>query len=355
MKNLYIRFFSLIIMLSLLPAAGFSQKKIMFIGRGDALEPVTYQSDKDIFDSLTAWGYVPEYWSNAEIGSGLQSSFYGDYDGIFIAETVNSGDMNSIATDGYELPIVNLEGFTPRTNRWAWNTDDAAEFYQAAEAAGTVDDNSIIIKDNSHYITKNFNVGDEVPWTTAVGADQTAIRSVSWKEAQVGFTHKLAVNKAHAAMADFWHMIALDDTETPGVKIFMWGVVHTGLDGGDPATLSIGSPEFFTLLKRGCDWTYDEMEVDPTAVNEFRKTTFDIKAFPNPSSDRFLIRFNAPRAGTAVATIYSLTGQRIASFNKYAVAGRNSFEINASDYAAGIYHVGIELDGRTEYLKLVVR
>ena len=68
----------------------------------------------------------------------------------------------------------------------------------------------------------------------------------------------------------------------------------------------------------------------------------------------FIVRFNAPSPGTATATLYSMTGQRVAVFNKDAVACKNSIRFQASDYAAGVYHIGVEPNGRTEYMKMII-
>jgi hypothetical protein len=192
-----------------------------------------------------------------------------------------------------------------------------------------------------------------VPWTTAEGYDQTDIRPCSFKEVNRTYSSKLAVIKADAGQAGFWDMVAIDADVLPH-KVFMWGIVEVGLDGGDGGNLHIGTPEFWSLLKRGCDWTYDEMEEEPSAVMDVRKESFELFAYPNPAVDRLLIRFNAPRAGEAVATMYSMTGQRVASVNKSAVEGKNFIELRASDYAAGVYHIGLEMNGRTEYLKVVI-
>jgi len=75
-----------------------------------------------------------------------------------MSETVSSGNMNNFGVrDNYPLPIVNLEGYTPRVGRWEWLNDNGAEFHQSADALETDDDRVIIISDNTHYITSIFD------------------------------------------------------------------------------------------------------------------------------------------------------------------------------------------------------
>lgn len=358
MKRFYTRFFTVLVSLILLGTTGFSQESIMFVGRDETMGQY-WGSDKDIFDSLAAWGYVTDaatnYWPNSEVESAESLvDFYGDYDAIVINESVDSKAMGVFGADNYALPIVVLEGWVVATSsdRWAW-VDDDADIYQTPSAGGTADDNSIVIKDNSHYITQGYNVDDEVPWSTGVGADQAEIRPVSIKEgSEPAFSHKLAIMKSHATEADHWNLIAIDDTELPS-RVVYWGVNAIGLDGGESQFLHIGTPEFYKLLKRSIEWALGAG--GGSSVNELERESFSLAAFPNPAADRLILRFEAPRPGKAVATLYSITGQRVDIIEKTAVSGRNFIELRASDYPAGVYQLGLEMEGRTEYLKLVIQ
>jgi hypothetical protein len=307
-----------------------------------------FAGEQDIFDSLAAWGYVPEYWSTSD----LALLDYGAIDGLVIAESVGSSSVNSVASDGYLKPIVSMEGWSPKVARWDWITDDATQFYQTESGTQVADDNIMVIKDNDHYITKIFNVDDEIPWCANTDPTlQANISPNSWAEVNVHYTAKLAVEKNHYSLhPDFWNMVAIEPPDLPN-KVFMWGVIQTGLDGD--GTMHLEAPEFFIILKRGCDWAFDEME--PVGLNELKQESFKLLAFPNPAMDRMAIHFNAPRPGEATANLYNITGQLVASFNKTAVTGKNFIEFRASDYAAGVYHIGLEINGHTEYTKVVIR
>ena len=171
-----------------------AQKNILFIGR--EATPDGYAMDRDCLDSLESWGYAVTYIANSDYASATPDVYTGN-DGVFMSETVNSADMvNFGVRDNYPLPIVNTEGFTPRTNRWVWLSDDVADFNQAADGAGTENDLVIVIKDNTHCITKIYDVDEEVTWSNATGTDIAATMAVSIKEATMPYSGKLAKNKA---------------------------------------------------------------------------------------------------------------------------------------------------------------
>ncbi|MBN1131585.1 MAG: T9SS type A sorting domain-containing protein [Bacteroidales bacterium] len=351
MKKIYKSFIAVALILASVSTTAFSQKAVMLIGRSASLESLTYQSEQDLFDSLAAWGYGPVYFTGADAAS----ADFSQYDGILVSEQISSGDVNYLGDPEAEtyipIPIVNMEGYVPRDGRWNWlSVNDETTFIHTAEGEGSEDDQYIVIKDNNHWITRNFNVDDEIRWTTGEIEDPTTIRSVSFIEENQTYTSKLAVSRAHQDMDGFWTMIAIEDTDLPN-RVFLWGMLGMGLDAGTTG-VSEGTPEFFQIIHNACEWAFDGMTV---GVKEVSREAYELAAFPNPASENFIVRFNAPVHGQAVATLYNITGQRIATFTRDAVAGKNFIQLNAGDYAAGIYHLGLELNGHIEYLKLVIQ
>ena len=84
----------IVAILALLSSNSYSQKKIMFVG-DDAIDD--YKADRDLFDSLLAWGYELEtidYFTDEEYSTLTAGSFDG-YDGVFINETVASSNITS--------------------------------------------------------------------------------------------------------------------------------------------------------------------------------------------------------------------------------------------------------------------
>ncbi len=349
MKKLY-TFLPVLLLLAIMASeTGFGQKTILYVHRDATVD--AFASDRDLVDSLKSWGYVVDSIDNASFSTGLSSigATWSNYDGCFIHETANSGDIVPFATrDDYPVPLVATEGYGPRADRWGWLDDNATEFYNNAE--GSVDEQSIIIKDNAHYITQIFNIGDEVKWSDYAGTLQTEWQVGAIKEVNVEYAGKLAVNKATQSQTGFWNLVTVEPPEL-NEKVAFWSISEVGLNDFDRGQEHWGTPEFFMIIHRMCDWAYDNM---PSSVNDLKVGPFELKAYPNPAVDLMTVRFTVERPGQAVATMYSMTGQRIAVFNKATVAGRNYFELRASDYSAGIYHIGLEMEGHTEYLKVII-
>lgn len=361
MKNFYLRLFALALALMIFAADGFSQKSILFVGRGTYGD---YQSDVDLFDSLTAWGYAPEFWnSNGEYDVGIDANFneldYGNYVGMFINETVDSKAMARFGTtDDYPLPCINLEGYCVATgnDRWEWVSDNGTGLFQTADAGGTADDQILVIKDNSHYITQDFNVGDEVPWSTNdVAADIAQIRPVSIVEENVSFDGMLGQMKSHAGQSNFWNLVTVDEIGGPGNKMVFWGLNHIGLDGAaEPATQSYGTPEFYTLVKRSMQWILDETG-GGTSIGAPLAEQMELVAYPNPASEQVTIRFRSNSAQPFTATLYNVAGQQVELLRKQTHAGRNYLFLDAGKYPAGIYQMRIDLEEGSAFTRVVIQ
>jgi hypothetical protein len=349
MKKNYAELFTMLFMLTILSAFVSAQKNILFIGR--EATPDGYAMDRVCYDSIESWGYTVTYIANSDYGAATADVYTGQ-DGVFMSETVNSADMTNFGVrDNYPLPIVNTEGFTPRSNRWAWLTDDVAQFNQADDGAGTEDDLVIVIKDNTHYITKIYDVDEEVKWSDATGTDIAATRAVSIKEATVPYAGKLAKNKAIASDDDFWTMITVDPSASIPNKIFLWGMVGPGINGAS-LTEHYGTQDFFTIIKRALEWALDLM---PAGIADNKLDNLRLIAFPNPASDRATIRFNAPGASNATVTLHNITGQQLeVLYNKKAVAGNNFVFLDAAKYSPGVYLIRLNMGEDTQYTKLII-
>jgi hypothetical protein len=350
MKKIYTRITAVALMVMLVAVAAMGQKTIAFIISAADYESIDNQSEIDINDSLLSWGFTVDIWSSASIQNGDMMSFYPDYDGIVISEWVGSSSVNHIGEDGYLVPVVCMEGYAPRDERWNWISDNTTQFIQASGDAPQ----TIVIQDNSHYITEIYNQGDEIDWSDPVGAGITESMGVcSWAEDKVTYSHKLAKNKSHITeYPDFWHMVAIDEDILPN-KVFMWGMIGTGLDN-DALDVHGGTVDFYAILHRACQWAFDDMPA-VGVEKEVASPTFELAVFPNPAAGRVIFRFESPVYGPAVATLYNVTGQQVDVYRQDAISGKNFIEMDVADLAQGVYQVGLELNGRLEFVKLVVQ
>ncbi len=357
MKRFYTRLFVLSLALAMLASDGFGQKAILMVGR-DVLG--TYQSDQDLFDSLTAWGYAPEFWnSNGEYDVGTGPDFnpldYTKYEGMFITEAVDSKAVIRFATDGYPLPCVNLEGYAVATgnDRWAWLNDNGAELLQTAEGAATAEEQVLVIKDNTHYITEVFEVGAEVAWSNST-VDVGLIRPVSIKEANVTYSAKLGQMKSHAASADFWNLVTVDAIGPDNNKMVYWGVNAIGLNGDAATTGSYGTPEFFTIIKRAVAWAWDDAG-NSVSVEQRELNPMALSAYPNPAEGQVTIRFRAESSGPSSAILFNVAGQQVDRFQKMTVQGDNYMFLDAGKYPSGIYQLRVDLNEGSAVTKVVIQ
>jgi hypothetical protein len=358
MKRLYMKLFSLSLVLMVFAADGFSQKSILFVGRA------TYDFMSDVFiqDSLTAWGYAPEFWGSEEIEARVNGDFidldYSNYQAIVINESADSKNLKEFGTvDDYPLPCVNTEGFAVATTSDRWGWVDGDQLLQTSKGNGTADEQILLIKDNSHYITQDFNIGDEVPWSNStVEVDQ--IVPVSVQEVNVTYSAKLGQIKAHAGSADYWNLFTVDEIGGSNNRLVFWGINVTGLDGySDNTSASSGNyatPEYFTILKRSLEWVLHEDE-GGTSVKEQLADQMDLVAFPNPASERVTIRFRATDAQAYTATLYNVTGQQVELWTRQTHAGQNYLFLDANQYPSGIYQMRISVDGASAVTKVVIQ
>lgn len=332
------------------------QIPVLYVGRDDI---GAYQADRDMVDSLKAWGYTPDF-----VGSTLFSSFtdtsgnaldYNNYDAIFIHETVDSKAVKAFGTtDEYPLPCVNMEGYavSNSSERWAWLADAETELFQAEDLAGTDDDMILVIKDDTHYITKHYNSGDEVAWSSATETtDIEAIRPVAVQEVNEIYENTLGVIKAQEDQSGFWNFFTIEDVGGFGNKMVFWGVNAIGINGVD-LDKSLGTPDFYNLTKRSCAWAYDNMvDVEKTMISH----DMDLISFPNPTSDYVTVRFQMKNKASVSATLYNVTGQQVDIVRKDGQSGTNHFVLDSKKYTSGIYHLQIDTGKESAVTKIVIR
>ncbi len=344
--------------LALLAADGFSQKSILFVGRSS----YDFWSDATIMDSLTAWGYAPVFWGSEDLEAGVDPDFndldYSQYQAMVVNESVDSKNMARFGTtDDYPLPCVNMEGFAVATTNDRWGWVDGDQILQTSKGDGTEDEQILIIKDNSHYITQVFDVGAEVPWSNAdVEIDQ--IVPVSVQEGNVTYSAKLGQIKAHAGESSYWNLLTVDEIGGPGNKMVFWGVNVTGLDGFSDNTSAssgnYGTPEFYTILKRSVQWILDETG-GGTSIEAPLADQLELVAYPNPAAERVTIRFRSNSVQPYTATLYNVAGQQVELLRKQTHSGNNFLFLDAGKYPAGIYQMRIDLEEGSAFTKVVIQ
>ena len=322
-------------------------QSIIYVGGGENSDD--YASDQEIMDSLTMWGYSVQYYDD-DIFSSTPPSYAG-IGGVFFHETVGSSAVLSFGPDddNYPVPCVCLEGWSANPDRWAWVDDDT----QYLDGEGVEDGLTVVIHDTNHYITKVFDMGEEITWSTNTGADLSSIKLRSLKEVNVEYTAKLGKSKEFNDSADYWAMMAIEESASIPSRIFWWGLNNWALNGSDSVG-HYGTNDLFKILKRGCDWAYGN-ELVPVE-DQLYENNYELTTYPNPVSDQMIISFTSPSVTNAVIKLYSLTGQELdVIFNDKTVQGNNKFILDATKYDGGVYLIRLQIDDYEKYSKVIIQ
>jgi hypothetical protein len=353
------RFLVLTFVLLSLSAFIYAQRNILFLGSQST--PDIHMADKDALDTLTALGCTVTYMDDgdyAALDAGDLSVWDGMH-GFYISEPVSSGTTANFREDrhNYPVPCMNLEGWTPRADVWGWINDNNTEFYR--NDPGTEDDKSIIIMDNSHYITEIYDVDQEVVWTTTTYTESNLPGGVM--EVNVEFSDKLAQIKGYEALGkeDFWTMFTIDSAAGLPNRMFVWGMHEVGLNGTDASAYleHTGTEDFWKIFRRAAQWTFNMIPKEPgeTSVKENYLDDYSMHAFPNPASGIANIRFLAAEPDDATVTLFNVTGQQVkVLYDKRAKAGYNFVSFDTGDYPAGIYFAILQIGEHTLTTKIFI-
>lgn len=349
MKQIYYCCLLSFIMLAIQTLSVYGQKPVLLIGAGATADE--YASDKDFMDKLEEWDYTVEYIDDDVFNTAVP--VWNDYLGVFINETVGSGNVAGFATTyNYPVPCVCLEGWAPNDNRWAWLSSNADDYKE--NATGTAEELIFVVSDNSHYITEIYDIGQEIEWSTYSGDDLVSIKLRAIKEVNVTYTAKLGKSKALANEDDYWGMVAIDSSDVFPNRMLWWGLNNWGMNGSEN-TGHYMTDGLFEILERCCEWAYRGAGVASTN-REHYEDQYQLSVFPNPSSGIVTIGFNAENVSNAVVTLYNVTGQKLeVLFDKQTDPGRNFAIFVADKYEAGVYFIKLQIEANTEYTKVIIK
>jgi hypothetical protein len=92
-----------------------------------------------------------------------------------------------------------------------------------------------------------------------------------------------------------------------------------------------------------------------TEIIENQNDDFIINIFPNPSNSVSYLNVNLKTASKTEISVFNQTGQKITEiYNGELAAGKNSFEMNTSEFESGIYFVNVKYTDNYKTIKLVV-
>jgi hypothetical protein len=103
--------------------------------------------------------------------------------------------------------------------------------------------------------------------------------------------------------------------------------------------------------------TYYKIDILPasTGIQQSANYAFEVyQNTPNPASGKTIIKYNVPQDGKAQFKLYNALGKIIYNRRIESKRGENELEINASEYASGIYFVSFEYEGKIITRKMLI-
>lgn len=336
------------------------QKKILYIGADD-VAGATRTCDKEMLDSLASWGYDTTYMGHGTYDAKTQGDAVHDgFDGIFFGESCGSGSVTPYgpSVDNFPIPAIALEAAAFGSS--GSDPEDKWALFKAESSAGAGDgggiivhtgeiadatDNQIKIVNNSHYITEIYEKDQIITWSNS-----TTYALVPYIQGIKVDNDILAVPVAEVtppANGEEVSAMSMIEDNFPKVKIFWFTNTHSLLND------NMGTPEFYQLMKRACDYTFDNL---PSAVNENVIEKIDFVAFPNPSAGDVTIRYYAPEPANAQIVLFDITGKQVEVLcDKNVSSGYNFAVLKGDQYQNGAYFIKLKLGEHTTYTKILLQ
>lgn len=284
--------------------------------------------DSILVDELTAAGYNVTYVDDNDIG--VAGYDYSPYDALVVGESTSSSRIVPFGKDdNYPIPLVSLEAFGVKTNKWPWLADDTNFQESRSGDAGTL---SMKILDNTHYITEVYAADEVVTWSAA--APSTDI--YAWG---IDLT------------SDVSGAIGLGQSQNPEITTpMLWAVPIGNLLGASGQTNShrivifatnaegmvSATSDFNNIVIRSIDWVLGEGPTTGAVRTEIAKD--DVLVYPNPARNFAKVRFTMQESAEVNLSLYNMLGQKIEiSTGQRFDAGVHEIDVNTQSLKQGIY------------------
>jgi hypothetical protein len=328
----------------------YGQKKILFVGGGATADE--HSADFDLIDSLKSWGFIVYYMDDAVFNASTDTMYNGK-DGAVFSETVGSTGVTVFGPfrDNFPLDWITLEAgaLQNTSDRWALFVEGTGGIViNNVSSTGDATDLQYKITDNTHYITEVFELNQIVTWSTS-----PEFKEVPYVHHLIYSTQALAMPVAPTDEPTAFAIGVMDDFNFP-VQMFYYGMSALCIEGSS-AQQHYGTNDYYTIMKRAAQWTFDAIP-QPSGIKDNFIKDYGLVAFPNPALEQVTIRFKAPIAGNAKVTLYDVTGQQIGMLLDTDVqTGYRVINLDVTDYPAGIYFVKLQAGEHTEFIKLLVK
>jgi hypothetical protein len=314
----------LVFMLSYAVSAQFN---LLYVGKSD--------NTLDIATSeyFTLEGYnvtfVEEADFKVEGGTYSTAGGYAGFNVLFVSESIGSSSANNYKAAGFPIPAVATEGFVAKISRWGLLNDESETYFKQASSADlTADALTLVISDNSNWITQEFAPGDYLVW--AETADPTKVGVTAFNLAEdISGALPLGSFLFDMGMPSVWAIpkgsVLHSTTELPNIVII--GIIQT--DVGQTFT-----GDFLEFMVRCVRWATDDYPVEGMNTPGL----YDLEIGPNPTRGMVHVSLNLPEAGNVTVNIYDITGRLVESTNPgYLNAGHNFIQFDLSGMVGAQY------------------
>ena len=94
--------------------------------------------------------------------------------------------------------------------------------------------------------------------------------------------------------------------------------------------------------------------VFPVGVDN-RRAEASISVYPNPVTDRAVVKVNMTQGGNVQISMSNMLGQAVMNLDKgYVTAGLKQFTLDASQLTPGVYFCTVQINGQRYTQKLIV-
>ncbi len=317
----------------------FAQFEILYLGKAD--NPL----DVALKDYFVLEGYNVTLISEDDFkGAAFATADgYADYDALFVSESIGSSSANNYKEAGFPIPGVITEGYAVRSDKLGLIPENTETYFkQASSAELTADALTLVITDNEHWITQDYELDDRLAWAETADPTKLGVTAFDLSEYIPGAKPLANFLFDMGGLSSMWAVPGgslLNGTDAlPNMVII--GVIQTA-DQGHTFT-----GEFHELLSKCLRWVTDDYENQ--VENTMQK--YNLVVGPNPTTGPVYISLTLPATGNVTLNVYDIAGRLIESVNAGNLnAGDNTVQLDFSNLPEAQYTY--EIITKTDILK----
>ena len=118
---------------------------------------------------------------------------------------------------------------------------------------------------------------------------------------------------------------------------------------GAAQAITLSPGEFHVYVNRNVN----NLSITPVTPVPWDGSSLDVKLFPNPASDRFVVEVNVPQSSNVSMDLYNALGQHITSlYNNFVTRGSHQIDFNKANISGGIYYLKITTKSATKTIQV---